>query len=524
MNAKPHRRLTRSRLEALWHFVSVEIWDVELSSLTLRRRFGVNALRVLQLMWRGFREDECPLHASALTFSTMMSIVPVLALSLALARGLGGDTAAQDWIRSRIAEWTRSFETSSALVVSSVRPESERPGAPAATLPVTPVDGPPAAVVDADSPGAMVAPVVVRDEDEIDAEVLAQRINALVEKGFERMQKVSFGALGGVGLVLLVWMVIAVLGQVEASFNRVWGVKVERALWRKFTDYLSVLFILPLMLLAATSMPIMDLATRFLDPTGAQIIREVLGSGVLKHVTVFVMTTLVFTFLIMFMPNTRVRLVPGLTGGVITTLLFLLWLWVCAALQVGAARAGKLYGSFATLPILLAWVNVSWQIVFLGAESAFAVQNCATYHMEQNSPLASMRERLVLALALVTEAARRMVAGGAFETNAYAREKRIPVRLLRSTIDELVKVDLLAKVADAPGRYVLLRSPESLSVREVLESLTSSGVDPVSIGMQNIPAPVVNIVKRLTQDGDSKALKMSIRDLAASIPSGPAVA
>ena len=89
----------RKQLKRAWKFLAEDVWDVEPTSLSGLRRFGLNAVRVVQLVFRGYRKDECPLHASALTFSTLMSIVPVLALSLAMASGLGGKEAAKQRIQ-----------------------------------------------------------------------------------------------------------------------------------------------------------------------------------------------------------------------------------------------------------------------------------------------------------------------------------------------------------------------------------------------------------------------------------------
>ncbi len=490
----------KARLARVWRFVTDEVWDVELSALSVRRRFGVNAIRVVQLVIKDFRKDECPLHAAALTFSTMMSIVPVLALSLALARGLGGEDAAKGWIREGVADWTSGFSKGTNAVSGASGAQSS---AAQVAVVVTP---------------AVSNPLGAAAIDDVDPAALAKQINRIVESGFEKMENVSFRALGGVGLAVLVWMVIAVLGRVESSFNQVWGVTVERPLLRKFTDYLSVLFILPILLVAASSLPIVDFTTRYLDAHSARVVRDVLGSGLLKHLTVFTMTSLAFTFLIMWMPNARVRFLPGLAGGVITAVCFLIWLWVCAALQVGAARAGKIYGSFATLPILLAWVNVSWQIIFLGAESAFAIQNCSTYRMEQGAHRASVRARLILALSVVTDAARAMMTDGRpFSANAYAQERRIPVRFLLSTMDELIHAGLMAEVVAAPGSYVLLRTPDTIPVNDVFNCMMQAGVNPGGLGLGRVPVAVIGVVDLMDKGMDGALKGMTVRDVAGKI-------
>lgn len=486
----------RKKASRGWHYITEGVWDVELSSLSVRRRFGIGAIRVLHLIWRGFREDECPLHASALTFTSLMSIVPVLALSLALARGLGGDDAAKTWIRARVADWTDTFQHAKEQADRLSHPHAEVAAGMARAVSTNSIT------------------YALADDDSVDPAVLAAQINRMVEAGFSKMDNVSFGALGGVGLALLVWMVIAVLGQVESSFNTVWGITVERSLWRKFTDYLSILLILPFLLLVASSLPIADYVTRYLNPASAQVVNHVLGSGLLKHATVFVLTSLAFAALISLMPNTRVKVVPALSGGAITAILFLLWLWVCAWLQVGAARAGRIYGSFATLPILLAWVNVSWQIVFLGAEAAFAIQNCRTYRMEQRSGQASMRARLTLALAVVTETARLMIRDGKpLDVTAYAQGRQVPVRFLLSVVDELVKAGLMAEVKTASGGYVLLRAPESILVRTIVDGILRTGAPPEALGLATAPPDVIRALVRMDEGLEQALQQHTVRDL-----------
>ncbi|MCE9613048.1 MAG: YihY family inner membrane protein [Lentisphaerae bacterium] len=460
-----------------------DVWDLDLGALSVRRRFGVNFIRVVQLVFRDYRRDECPLHASALTFNSIMSIVPILALSLALARGLGGEDAAKEWVRNRVGDWTHSFAQTEAAVDRHL------------------------AQFEGVSPGA--------DQAAYDAAALARQINSLVETGFEKMGNVNFGALGGVGLAVLIWMVIAVLGQVESSFNGVWGVTVQRPLWRKFTDYISILFILPLLLLAASSLPIADLASRHLDDTSARMVRDVLGSGILKHVMVFTMTSAAFTFLLMFMPNTKVRFVPGASGGVLTAICFLVWMWICAALQVGAVRAGKIYGSFATFPILLAWVNVSWQIILFGAEVAFAIQNCSTYRMEQGASRASVRARLTLALSVVVDAAHGMLQpdGRPFQVGEFVQARRIPMRFLLATLDDLVKAGLMAEVAGVPGRYALLRAPDTVRVKDVFDSILASGVAPGSLGLARVPESVTAVVDQMAKGMNDALANRTVRDV-----------
>ena len=437
---------TKRSLNALFEY----IWDAELSSLSWVHRFGVKALRVIHLVYRGFLEDECALHSSALTFSTLMAIVPVLALSLALARGFGDVEMAKERIRSNVVEWTSSFkskpmDTNAVESLNGIRTSSE---------------------LQNDVPG------------------IAEAINGMVDRVFAKVENIKFKAIGSIGLVVLILMTIDVLGRVEAAFNRVWAVKTGRSMLRKFTDYLSVVMVLPVLIIAASSLPVVSFVMRFLDETVAGNLQFIVGSAVIKDTTTIIMATLGFAFLIVFMPNTKVKAVPGLTGGFVTALLFIGWLWICAALQVGVANYGKIYGSFAVVPILLAWVYASWGIVLFGAEVAFAVQNCSSYRMEQGARKANMDAKIIMALSIILEAARALSGkGSVFEVTRYADRKRIPIRFINEVIEELLQSGLLAELSEKSGKYVLLKAPDLVKVRDVVNVVMHSGVEPSDLGL-----------------------------------------
>ncbi len=481
----------RNGLKRAWRFATEDVWDLDVGSMEGAHGVGVRVIRVISLVFRGFKADECPIHAAALTFNTLMAIVPVLALSLALARGLGNEDVAQDKIRGVVSEWTARFEQKRTELV-----------VPAPT----------------DAAGTQAVASSVSPEPLNDDGSIAREIDRLVEVGFEKVENISFAALGGVGLGVLIWMVVAVLGQIEGSFNRVWGITQGRALWRKFTDYLSVLFILPFLILLASSLPVVDFATRFLDDSGAEMVRTFMGSGFLRNLMVIVMSTLTFGFIIMFMPNTRVRLWPGLTGGLVSSLLFIAWMLVCARLQVGAARYGRIYGSFATVPIVLAWVYVSWEIVLFGAEVAFAVQHCSTYRMERSARSASLQSRAMLALSLVVEAARTMHRKEAtpFDVESYAHGHRVPVRFVNGVVNELSQAGIMGELSDAQGCYVLRQSPTDLSVKDVMDAIMRHGSPPEELGLDALDPAVAELVQKVDSGLETSVGHIQIQELMVS--------
>jgi membrane protein len=474
-------------------FMRKGIWDLDLHALPIGKSIGVRFLRIIYLVTKGFRDDECAMHASALTFSSLMSIVPILALMLSMARGLGDADTAKHWVQDRIRDWTETFQT-----------------APQAQPEIRSADSVAVAA------GESVAAVSPSELDWSEQQALAERINAMVEAAFDKVDQINFARLGTVGLVLLIWMVIEVLGRVERTFNRVWGITRGRSVWRRFTDYLSVLLILPILIAAAASMPVVEMITRYMPDQTAAYLYRIVESGFFKNFLVVAMTTLSFAFFIMFMPNTSMRVSAGLTGGFVAAVLFLIWLWICAMLQVGAARYGRIYGSFALVPIVLAWVHVSWQIVLFGAEVAFSVENASTYRMEQSAADASIAARLTLALLVLREAGLSLHGQAApFAVSSFVSAKRVPVRFVHAVVEELVRAGYVAPLAGTSEAYVLLRSADQICMQDLLHAMLHAGADTAALGLraEQIEPHVAEAVKHALGAAEAELAHISIASL-----------
>ena len=446
-------------------FVRRGQWQVQADGLPWPRRMGVKALRFFSLVIDGFKRNQCSLHAASLTFYSLMALVPVLVLALALARTFGGAGYAREQIDTHVNAWLAQFEQSVDV------PREETPTA----------DGEHAAVL----------------------ESFTVQVKEVIDKLYTQVESINFGTLGGIGLVLLLWTAVGMLGKVEESFNAVWGVERSRPWIRKFFDYLGVILILPFLITAVSSVPIASMIVEMMDKavggTTTETTRSLLDSAFFKAGTTLVFGTLTFAFLLGFMPNGRVKVRPALIGGFVTIVLFIVWLKICTMLQVGIAKYSALYGGFAVLPILLLWVQMSWQIVLLGAEIAFAAQNRDTYVLEQYATGASLRARLMLALALCAEAARHAKAqtGGPFAAEAFARERGVPNRLVREVLDDLTRNHIFARVADEPGQYLLYKCGNSMTVAEVIGVFLNNGEAPSTLGLDNLGVEAQTLDKTL---------------------------
>lgn len=434
-------------LRKTYVFLIDGIWDIELTSLSWAKRIGVAVVRVLQLVFKGFYENECQLHASALTYTSLMAIVPILAFATAILRGLGAGKAAEEYILVSIQDMPEQFQS-------------------------------------------------------------------FVGDLLKQVENVNFSMLGGVALLFLLWMVVSVFSQVEMSFNRVWGVKSPRSIIRRFSDYLSVLVIVPVLVIAATTFN----ATLSSHSVFQKLIEHFgpaaeLYSALLKLAPV-VSTWIAFVFLYKFMPNTGVRFVPALFSGILGGSLWILWQRLYIVLQVGVSRYNAIYATFASVPIFLIWLYISWQLVLLGAEIGFALQNYRTYKMEQHSFGASVEARILLALSIISHGAIAMRNKRPFLTiSDYAKSHQVPVRLINEVVETLVRSRLLARVNDSMDCYVLLRSPARLKAKDVIDVMIKTGSPPSALGVDHVDRGVMEIFGKADEASSAALSNMNIDGL-----------
>lgn len=458
-------------------FFSQDVWDVEISALKGIRRFLVRTVRILFLAAFGFRRDECVLRASSLTFMTLLSVVPVLALSLSVSKGvMDGEelrSRAHDAIHHAFANYFPEAAT------------AENNGI--------------AAISGTGGSGIEQSPSIDAHTDDGDlpsgAEPKQGGLNEaffqdLASKAFDIVDGLNFRALGGIGLLLLVWTVVSLIGNIEKAFNRIWGVTENRPLMRKFTDYLSVIVILPALSIAASSVPIVaELQSRVNDLDGGAISR-LAGIPVFKTIWVVLLLTLSFSFLLRFTPNTKVGFWPGMLGGLVAAVGFSVWLKICLSLQIGVAKYSSFFGSFAAVPILLFWGYVSWVVILVACEVSFAAQNADTYQMERGWEKPSPRARLLLAAALLRELAESVEKGdGVLDAIRFNREHRVPVRFVRDVASALVAAGVVAPVAGRNELFVSRVDLQRWTVSDLAQALMRSGESsPDALGISDLPS------------------------------------
>lgn len=371
----------RAYYQRFLHFIHRDVWIIEYEETPRARRRLLRVLRIILLVLREFTHNSVQLRATALTYYSMMSMVPIVAMGFGIAKGFGLERRLTELIHERLSTYpelsTKLIEFSSALL--------ERTGA---------------------------------------------------------------GLIAGIGVVMLFWSVIKVFNNIEKSFNVIWRITTPRSWFRKFSDYLSMMLLAPLLILVASS------ANVFLKSFLMKATQDIEVLGLLKdymlvllRLTPYVLLSLAFTFLYVVMPNTKVRFSSALIAGSVAGIGFAITQWFYLAFQFGVSRYNGIYGSFAALPLFLVWLQVSWLIVLVGAELSYAIQNVKLYEFERDANNLSPKRTKVLSMLLLATIVQRFKLGERpLTSDELAQEHGIPLRLVNRLLHWMVDTKLLSMV------------------------------------------------------------------------------
>lgn len=397
------------------NFFKSGIWTLRAADFPPFVRSLIALLRIIVLSVRCFFKNNCMLHASALTYYTLLAIVPVAALAFAIAKGFG--------LYARLETWFR---------------------------------------------GTLVG------KEEVAEKIITFSNNLL--------ENTKGGLIAGIGAIALLYITIRLMMQIEKSLNDIWGVKTGRAILRKISDYLAIVLLCPLIIIVTTG------ATVYTTVQLSQMANAIPGiSGTMNaFLALFsrtlpvIITWLIFAFIYIFIPNTRVRIIPALTGGFIAGVLYYVVQVLYIAAQYNVAKYNAIYGSFAALPLFLIWLQISWTFILLGAEIAFACQNVSSYEGTPGDGSVGSRRKLVYAIKLVRTCARAFLNRQPPLTDTeLSAQLEIPVRTTRLLLYELCDAGILVKVA--PGErgdaFQVALPPEDITLVRIMRALQDPAPD-----------------------------------------------
>ena len=433
-------------------FFNRDIWSYRIGSVSPRKSWFIKTIRVAVLAVKNFYYDQCFLRAAAITFYSMLSVVPVVALLIGIAKGFGYETKLQQYLIGRFFEQRE----------------------------------------------------------------IINRISAFAESMLENSRG---GVIAGLGVLLLFWAAIKLVGNVEASFNHIWRVAHNRPFLHKVSYYLVILMVAPFILIVAGSANIFITTSMNEWLSKITMIKELASPLLelnLKLLPYFLMWGL-FAFLYKFLPNIRVSLFSAVIGGLVGGTMFQLLQESYIILQVAMfAKYKAIYGSFSALPLFLLWLQFTWLIVLFGAEIVFAHQNAQQFELEIFTDKISLRSVKIYAVRTMAMLVRNFLdRGPAMDINAISMQGHMSLGLSRRVLGLLLQAGIVFESNDHTGGKVVYQpacDAAELTVWQVISRMEGCGMDRIISGDRNFER-IAAVVDGIDAGGEKAAQNVKIREL-----------
>lgn len=390
--------------------MQVDIWRVSSNDISPIKYFCLEVLKKVMLAVKFFTTKRVMNNASALTYSTLLAIVPILAVVFAVARGFGYNKYIEIWFRDAL-----------------------------------------------------------RSQPQV-ADVIVGFVNSY-------LIHTKSGVFLGFGLVFMLYTVLMLVTNIEKTFNDIWQVKKERSIFRTFTDYFALIFLIPIVIVVTSGISIF-----FATLTGSlpDLFLVTPALGFLLDLSPYALMSALFIGLYVFMPNTHVKvkscIIPGILAGVAMQWLQLVYIHS----QIWVSSYNAIYGSFAALPLFMLWVQISWTICLFGAELCYTSQNLDYFDFNTTTSDISHRFQIVICTMLMGHVCRRFEQGATPYTINELRDKTgIPIRVVNDLMYKLVEAKLAKEItSDEKGeqsRFVPALSTEQLSLGIMIDRIESLG-------------------------------------------------
>ncbi len=428
------------------------VWNPPLDGMPFWKAFAFRVARMVLVLARDVQSGDLTLRAMSLVYTTLLSLVPLLALSFSVLKAFG--------------------------VHNQIEPILNR----------------------------FLAPLGDKGGE------ITQRIIGFIAN-------LNVGVLGALGLVLLLYTVVSLIQKIETSFNHIWHVRQPRSIGARFSNYLSVLLIGPILVFSAMAVTA-GFATNSLwrHLLAVQPVSEF--ANWMGHATPYLLVIAAFTFIYMFVPNTRVRFFPALVGAIVGGVLWQSAGMLFAVFVATSTRYSAIYSSFAILILFMIWLYVSWLILLIGASVAFYRQHPEYLVARSGEPMLSMRMRERLALVLMSLIARQHVHGGTpWTIERLTHQLGVPMKSVGLVLDALCESGLLAIGGEDHPAYLPARDLAAISVKQLLDAVRRADEDP-ALTPHSLPAPaVVELLLVKLDDAATGAVgTVMLRDLAGPAP------
>ena len=372
------------------------------------------------LLWRNFVRNRCPVRASALAYTTLLALVPLLAVAVSVSKLFLTPDKAGSLVNDSIG-----------YVVEQIAP---RLG------------------------------LIPSGDSGLDArEETAEKIRTFIGN-------LNSGTLGITGTLALIFVAISLLATIEAAFNDIWGVERGRSWVTRIVHYWAAITFGPFLILAT----ILMVSAQFQAVQHSAETLGWFGRFGLKTAPVM-MLSLAFMLFYQTMPNTKVQWRASLVGGIVGGLLWHLNSQFNILFASSIVSTSKIYGPLSVLPVLLIGLYFSWLILLFGAQVAYAFQNLETYLQERASEGVNQRGREFIAFRLMTAIGLRFQnRQPPAALNTLATELTIPTRLVHEVLQTLLGAHLVVEVSGREIAFTPARPLDQITCHDILEAMRAS--------------------------------------------------
>jgi len=407
------------------------LWEDDVSIFPAWRQKVIHLFQILTLVMRDLSRGMITLRAMSLVYTTLLSFVPLLAVSFSVLKGFG--------VHNQIEP----------LLLNLLQPLGDK-------------------------------------SIEITSNIV----------GF--VENMKIGVLGALGLGMLIYTVISLIHKIETAFNFTWRLNSARNFTQRFSNYLSVIMVGPVLIFSAVGITASLKNQAILDviqsmPFAGELIQ--LAGKFVPYILIIVAFTLVY----MLVPNTRVKIKSALYGAIVAGVL---WRWTGALFASFAADSTgytAIYSSFAILILFMIWLYLGWLILLIGASISYYHQHPESlrWKSERRSLNAVVTENL--AFQLMLEIGRVFYRPDDFipTRKNLAEKMRIPHNMTIRMLNNLELCGLIVRSSDETNRYLPARSIDQIKLIDILRQARNVEDDGVLEQLQKVPE-----INQLQQDID----------------------
>lgn len=456
----------RIKLKNLIHFLTYEIWRQNPETLSGKKNILYDAIKTVMLTVRNIQELDIAAIARSLTYRTLLSIVPLLAIIFAIARGFGIENIMESSIFNFMLGNRAPKEVT--VIPPGSGPDSE-------TTIVMEADS-----LDATYSAALppVSSVANAGEDVSAGERTREFLDLLfgiIDNSLEEAQ--GGGIFAGIGILLFLYTILILFNDIENNLNKIWQVSKGRGLGRKMTDYTAMMLFMPIFFILVNALNIISYPQNdtlkiiyILYP----FIPRLLG------IVPFVVMILLFTALYKFLPNTKVKLINALIAGGIAGTAFQFFQMLYLGGQMWITRYNAIYGTFAAIPLMLLWIQMSWFIVLIGAEISYAAQNIRKFSFEKETRNISRRYRDFFTLMIASLIVQRFAdEEPPLTADQISVRCKVPGRLTNAILDQLLGLKIISTTPSGVDERVPAFQPaidiNLITVNRVISQLDEEG-------------------------------------------------